>query len=130
MARSKAEGKTSRIDTRTRAADTPPTATETELQKLVDIFSPLPENERAFLQPLLENAAFMRATLDELQAEIRRGGAVEEYQNGANQHGVKISATIQAYNQMMKTYHALMDKLLAKLPTEDGEKDSLKQFRL
>ena len=130
MARSKAEGKTSRPGARTCAADIPPTAAETELQKLEELFSPLPENERAFLQPLLENAAFMRATLDELQAEIRRGGAVEEYQNGANQHGVKISATIQAYNQMMKTYHALMDKLLAKLPTEDGEKDSLKQFRL
>ena len=101
-----------------------------ELERLEQLFSPLPDNERTFLQPLLENAAFMRATLDELQTQIRVSGAVDEYQNGANQHGVKISAAIQAYNQMMKTYHTLMDKLLSKLPAEAGDRDELDEFRI
>ena len=101
-----------------------------ELERLVKLFSPLPDNERTFLQPLLENAAFMRATLDELQTQIRVSGAVDEYQNGANQHGVKISAAIQAYNQMMKTYHTLMDKLLSRLPAETGDADELDAFRI
>ena len=101
-----------------------------ELKKLVTLFSPLGEKEREFLQPLLENAAFMRVTLDELQKEINLTGAVENYQNGAAQHGVKVSSNIQAYNQLMKTYHALMDKLLARLPVDQRQRDGLDQFRL
>ena len=101
-----------------------------ELKKLITLFSPLGEKEREFLQPLLENAAFMRVTLDELQQEINRTGSVDSYQNGAAQHGVKISANIQAYNALMKTYHALMDKLLLRLPADDRRKDGLDSFRL
>ena len=101
-----------------------------ELTKLEALFSPLGEKEREFLQPLLENAAFMRVTLDELQTEINRTGGVDSYQNGAAQHGVKISANIQAYNALMKTYHALMDKLLLRLPADDRRKDGLDSFRL
>lgn len=101
-----------------------------ELKKLENLFAPLGEKEREFLQPLLENAAFMRVTLDELQQQINQDGAVDSYQNGAAQHGVKISANIQAYNQLMKTYHALMDKLLSRLPADQRQHDTLDQFRL
>ena len=101
-----------------------------ELKKLEHLFSPLSEKERDFLQPLLENAAFMRVTLDELQRQINQDGAVDSYQNGAAQHGVKISANIQAYNALMKTYHALMDKLLSRLPVDQRQHDGLDQFRL
>ena len=106
----------------TNSADVKKWNTDIELARLVELFSQLPANERTFIQPLLENAAFMRVTLDELQIKIRLEGATDEYQNGANQCGVKISAAIQAYNQLMKTYHTLMDKLMAKLPQEAKEK--------
>lgn len=110
----------------TTSADIKKNCADAELEKLEKLFCPLPENERTFIQPLLENAAFMRATLDELQIKIRLEGATDEYQNGANQCGVKISAAIQAYNQLMKTYHTLMDKLMAKLPPEaKAKKDGL-----
>ena len=106
----------------TTSADIKKECMDRELARLVELFSPLPANERTFIQPLLENAAFMRVTLDELQIKIRLEGATDEYKNGANQCGVKISAAIQAYNQLMKTYHTLMDKLMAKLPQEAKEK--------
>ena len=121
MARKMAETKTTAADYIINSAETKRKRADDELEKLEKLFSPLPENERSFIQPLLENAAFMRATLDELQIKIRLEGATDEYQNGANQCGMKISASIQAYNQVMKTYHSLMDKLMAKLPEEsDG----------
>ena len=129
MARRAASAKTSAGDRGRSAADYITTSADIkkecmdrELARLVELFSPLPANERTFIQPLLENAAFMRVTLDELQIKIRLEGATDEYQNGANQCGVKISAAIQAYNQLMKTYHTLMDKLMAKLPQEAKEK--------
>ena len=114
---------TSAADYITNSADVKKNCADRELAKLENLFSQLPENERSFIQPLLENAAFMRATLDELQIKIRLEGATDEYQNGANQCGVKISAAIQAYNQLMKTYHTLMDKLMAKLPHGDSKAD-------
>ena len=129
MARRAASAKTSAGDRGRSAADYITTSADIkkecmdrELARLVELFIPLPVNERIFIQPLLENAAFMRVTLDELQIKIRLEGATDEYQNGANQCGVKISAAIQAYNQLMKTYHTLMDKLMAKLPQEAKEK--------
>ena len=132
MARKAGERKTnaddrvrSAADYITSSADIKKRNTDFELARLEKLFSPLPANERMFIQPLLENAAFMRVTLDELQIKIRLEGATDEYQNGANQCGVKISAAIQAYNQLMKTYHTLMDKLMAKLPQEAKQKDGL-----
>lgn len=130
MARKMAETKTTAADYIINSAETKRKRADDELEKLEKLFSPLPENERSFIQPLLENAAFMRATLDELQIKIRLEGATDEYQNGANQCGVKISAAIQAYNQLMKTYHTLMDKLLAKLPVDTDTTDELDEFRL
>ena len=114
----------------TTSADIKKDLADKELARMEKLFQPLPENERTFIQPLLENAAFMRVTLDELQIKIRLEGATDEYQNGANQCGVKISAAIQAYNQLMKTYHTLMDKLMAKLPAEKDPADELDEFRL
>ena len=128
MARSSGESKKSAGDRKSNAADyitssadLKKACADRELKKLEKLFSTLPENEQLFIHPLLDNAAFMKTTLDELQIKIRLEGATDEYQNGANQCGVKISAAIQAYNQMMKTYHTLMDKLLARLPAEQKE---------
>ena len=105
-------------------------AVSAELRRLLALFAPLPENERKFLQPLFENAAFMKITLDGLQDEIREKGTVEGYQNGEHQSGFKISAAVQAYNQTIKNYNAVMDKLIDRLPAEEKKSDSLSQFKL
>ena len=105
-------------------------AVKSELRKLVQLFSALPENEKKFLHPLFENAAFMKVFLDDLQAEIRETGAVEGYQNGERQSGVKVSAAVQAYNQTIKNYNAVIDKLIDRLPAEEKKADSLTAFRL
>ena len=76
---------------------------------------------------MLENAAFMIVTLADLQDEINASGAVDEYHNGANQSGKKASATIQAYNSTVKTFTALMDRLMAKLP-KDQRASALSDF--
>ena len=68
--------------------------------------------------PLLQNAAFMKVTLEDLQKAINENGVTDSYQNGANQSGTKASADLQAYNSLAKVYNALMDKLSAKLPKE------------
>ena len=89
-----------------------------EYTRMKKLFSAMPENELNFCEPLLQNAAFMCATLQDLQKAINENGVTDSYQNGANQSGTKASADLQAYNSLAKVYNALMDKLSAKLPKE------------
>ena len=89
-----------------------------EYDRMKELFSAMPENELMFCDPLLQNAAFMKVTLEDLQKAINENGVTDSYQNGANQSGTKASADLQAYNSLAKVYNALMDKLSAKLPKE------------
>ena len=95
-----------------------------EYERMKELFAAMPGNELRFCDPLLQNAAFMKVTLEDLQRAINENGVTDQYQNGANQSGTKASADLQAYNSLAKVYNALMDKLSAKLPKE------IKQSRL
>ncbi len=97
---------------------------EEEYARMLGLFRTMPENELIFCDPLLQNAAFMKVTLEDLQWSINLNGVTDVYQNGANQSGTKASADLQAYNSLAKVYTALMDKLSKKLPVQ------IKQSRL
>lgn len=86
-----------------------------EIARISIYFEDVPENQRAIALPLIQNAAFMKVTLEDLQEIIKREGVTETYQNGANQFGVKQSASLQSYNALVKNYAAVvktLDKLL------------------
>ena len=70
------------------------------------------------ITPILQNAAFMRVTLEDLQQLILEEGVVDEYQNGENQHGKKQSAALQSYNALVKNYAAVSKTLTQMLPPE------------
>lgn len=89
-----------------------------EFQRIKSYFEELPENKKEVVVPLLQNAAFMKVTLEELQELINRDGVVDEYQNGANQHGTKQSATLQSYNQLVKNYAMVIKSLCSQLPKD------------
>lgn len=89
-----------------------------ELARLSDVYKVLPPNTLAIVMPLLENAAFMKVTLDDLQEVINANGCSDDYQNGANQFGKKASADLQAYNSLIKNYNTVNDRLEKLLPPE------------
>lgn len=89
-----------------------------ELARLSEIYKVLPPNTLAIVMPLLENAAFMKVTLDDLQEVINANGCSDDYQNGANQFGKKASADLQAYNSLIKNYNTVSDRLEKLLPPE------------
>lgn len=89
-----------------------------ELDRLSRLFENVDGNQRAIVAPLLQNAAFMRITLEDLQEIIIAEGVTDVYQNGANQHGVKQSATLQSYNALIKNYAAVVRNLAILLPRE------------
>lgn len=90
---------------------------KSEYNKLKRQCKGLPENKLAVALPLIEQAAFMRITLADLQVEINEAGCVEEYQNGRNQSGFKTTAALQAYNSTVKNYAAVCERLDRILPT-------------
>lgn len=89
-----------------------------ELKRLKAIYKDLPKNKLAIVTSLLENAAFMKITLEDLQKSINESGCIDEYKNGANQYGKKASADLQAYNSLIKNYNTVSDRLEKLLPAE------------
>ena len=100
-----------------------------ELNKLKKIFKEIEPGKRQTVEKLISNAAFMAESLDELQETIREKGFVEEYQNGANQHGIKKSSEVEIYNTMIKNYSSIIRQLVDLLPNEaKGSGDELLDF--
>lgn len=89
-----------------------------ELNRISKFFEEVDANQKAIAKPLLQNAAFMKVTLEDLQDIINAEGVTDQYQNGANQYGVKQSATLQSYNSLIKNYASVIKTLAQLLPPE------------
>ena len=87
-----------------------------EIKRLTRIFSFLPKDSAAVSEKLIENAAFMAVSLNELQAIINEKGYTEEYHNGENQSGIKKSSEVDIYNTMIKNFNTTMKQLIDMLP--------------
>lgn len=102
---------------------------DAERQKLSRIFADIDEKRRGTVQRLIDNAAFMAVTLENLQAQINENGVVSEYQNGENQWGTKKSPEVEIYNTMIKNYTAIIKQLTELLPEgETKEDDGFERF--
>lgn len=97
-----------------------------ELKRISGFFDKVPENQREIVKPLLQNSAFMKVTLEDLQEIINQEGVIDHYQNGANQYGTKQSATLQSYNSLVKNYASVTKTLSQLLPKEEEEDEFMK----
>ena len=89
-----------------------------ELAKLKRIFKDIEPNKQKTVEKLIANAAFMAESLDDLQDIIKEKGFTEEYQNGANQYGVKKCSEVEIYNTMIKNYSSVIKQLVDLLPDD------------
>nr|DAI54020.1 MAG TPA: hypothetical protein [Caudoviricetes sp.] len=89
-----------------------------EYDRIKKLYAELPANRLQLVTPLIQNAAFLKITLDDLQIAINQQGCVDLYQNGANQSGRHASAEITAYNNTLKNYQNTIDRLDKMLPAE------------
>ena len=88
------------------------------IDELLKIYEGLPPEKMAIALPLIENAAFIENEMKKLQKTIAENGVTDEYQNGANQFGHKQSATIQAYNALVKSYNTINARLEGMIPKQ------------
>ena len=87
-----------------------------EKKKLSIILENMDKKTLNTCDSLIDDAAFMAVTLDELRKIIARDGPVERYQNGENQKGLKKSAAVEAYDKMVNTYTKVTKQLVDLLP--------------
>mgnify|MGYP004456889519 CR=1 FL=1 len=84
------------------------------------------ESRKKNAEMLIPNAAFMCVSMMELENIINKKGYSEEYQNGANQKGVKKCSEVETYNNFAKNYLSYikqLDDMLQKSgdPNKDDE---------
>lgn len=89
-----------------------------EMRRLKRIYKDMDPDAKKATQSLIENAAFMVVTLEDLQETINREGVISEYQNGANQWGTKKSPEVEIYNTMIKNHMSIIKQLTDLLPKE------------
>lgn len=95
-----------------------------EKEKLSGIYSKFDSKTKKSVDSLVNEAAFMAASLSELREIINKKGYTEEYQNGANQRGVKKCSEVEVYATMIKNYMNIIKQLTDLLPKEMAvEKD-------
>ena len=92
-----------------------------EVKRLTDLLSDLNEHKTKGVKSLVENAAFMSITLEDLQETINEKGVVSEYQNGENQWGTKKSPEVEIYNTMIKNHMSAIKQLTDLLPKDGDE---------
>ena len=103
-----------------------------EKRKLAGIYTRLDIKTKKAVDSLIDEAAFMSASLYELRETINEKGYVETYQNGANQRGIKKCSEVEIYNTMIKNYSSVVKQLTNLIPKKNdssGEKtDGFEEF--
>lgn len=95
---------------------------EEELTVLTEVLADIPENKKKVASGLIENAAFMRATLKELQEKVNEDGAVVEKTNGNGFEVCRENPALTAYSKVLTGYNKTVGQLVALLP--DGKSDA------
>ena len=105
-------------------------AIKKELNRLKKLFKDLPENKKKISEKLIDNAAFMSVSLEELKKDIILYGVKETYVNGKEQFGFKESIESKTYNITIKNYMAIIKQLNEMLPEEKkiDEDDEFDKF--
>lgn len=98
--------------------------------EMIKFFQDLPEDKLSTVTPLVQNACFIRVTLDRLQKEINENALTEDYQNGSAQSGKKITSQLQIYNSLIRNYTVIISKLLKVIPEKEEKTDSKLSFFL
>jgi adenine specific DNA methylase Mod len=100
-----------------------------EKLRLSKVFKDLDKNKLATVKPLINTAAFIAVTLDELQEIINNEGYVSEYKNGANQYGKKQSEAVEIHIAMTRNLTTIIKQLTDLAPQEKRKDGRLAAFQ-
>ncbi|MDY3993534.1 MAG: hypothetical protein SOY66_08350, partial [Evtepia sp.] len=81
----------------------------------------LEKNKLDTCAALIDRAAFITISLEDLEEELNETGWVETYQNGESQFGMKKSAAADVHISLTKNLNAIMKQLLDLVPPAQKE---------
>lgn len=92
-----------------------------EMEKLKKIFTEISEDKKKLCEKLIQNAAFMAVTLEDLQEMIQKEGAVKTFINGNGFETVQEHPAQKSYNTMINRYSSIIRQLQDLLPDSKQE---------
>ena len=98
-------------------------AIKKEMRKLRRLFKNLPKDKRQAADGLIQEAAFMRATLEEARHIIDQQGIIEVFEQGSQRFLREHPAT-KVYNTMINRYAAVCKQLFDMVPDPDAGKQA------
>ena len=87
-----------------------------EKERLFEVFKDLEPNKLETCSALLDRAAYITVSLEDLEEQLNQTGWVETYQNGENQYGLKKSAAADVHISLTKNLNAIVKQLLELVP--------------
>lgn len=98
-----------------------------EKKRLLEIFGDMDPNRLAACLTLIDRAAFITVSLQDLEDRLNKIGWTETYTNGANQEGIKKAAAAEVHISLTKNLNAIMKQLLDVVPAAQ-RKSKLEQM--
>lgn len=93
-----------------------------EERRLRRIFSKIEKKKKATIDGLIQRAAFMRISLDELEQDINICGLTELFQQGDQEPYKRKRPEADLYNTMNTGYQKIIKQLTDLLPKEEAAK--------
>lgn len=93
-----------------------------EIKRLTDIFKEVDSKKQRTIKGLIEESAFMKATLLELKEIIQNEGVINEMPQG-DYSIMREHPALKSYNTTIQRYTTVTEKLLALLPKDSPNTD-------
>lgn len=93
-----------------------------EINRLTKLFKDIDRNKRLTAKGLIEEAAYMKITLQELKVEIDKHGPIDEMPQG-DYSILREHPALKSYNTMVQRYTNIIDKLTNLHPKEEIKKE-------
>ena len=93
-----------------------------EINRLTNLFKDIDKNKRLTAKGLIEEAAFMKATLQELKTMIDQDGPIDEMPQGEYSI-LREHPALKSYNTMVQRYTNIINQLTNLHPKEDIKKE-------
>ena len=87
-----------------------------EKARLMELFQDLEPNKLQTCLALIDRAAFITVSLEDLEAQLNEIGWTEYYQNGETQSGWKKSAAADVHISLTKNLNTIIKQLLELVP--------------
>lgn len=98
--------------------------TGAEKLRLTKIYKDIPEEKKRLIEGLINRAAFMRITLEDMEEDLDTNGFVEPFtQSEKTEPYERERPVARLYNTMNKNYQSIIKQLSDLLPKEEARKE-------